>query len=55
LVAQECRIAQSAQSGKSSLFWTHPACQIEFNLPIQVIADFFVELRVQAVAMKQHA
>src|SRR6185437_12452967 len=42
LIAQEWRIAQFAQSGEASFFWTHPGCEIEFNLPVHVIAELFV-------------
>ena len=53
LIAQQQWITKCAQCADASFFSPHAAGEVVCNLAIDMVAQLFVELRIQAVAMKQ--
>jgi hypothetical protein len=52
LLAQGNRVSKGSQRGEAGLSRTHAAGQIVVDLPVDVIAQLFGEVCLQAVAMK---
>lgn len=55
LLAKGDRISKGSQGGEPGFFRAHALREIVFDLPVNVIAQLFVEFRIQAAAMDERA